>query len=106
MLDVRFSPLTASGVVIKGSGYVYAVIDGGHTANATATLYDEIAAITGREILTFRTLANDTVELTFNPPIFVQRGLYVTMGVASRSMLVVWLPMIDVEIFDYGKVNE
>ena len=92
MSNTRKTLMTTSGVVFEGGGDVHAIVDGGHTGNVSAILYDEIAAIASQAILTYRVLANDSKVITFNPPLHCERGLFVTQTTNDRSILFVWEP--------------
>lgn len=69
-----------SQIIVEGPCLLYMVSGCVSQAGAILTLYDGLDAVSGNQITCLRTTANLHNTMYFNPPIYVNRGLYVTAG--------------------------
>ena len=80
--------VTGDELVFEGAGELYAVSGTLAAGGKIATLYDATSAITGRGIQALYGAANQTTQLTFNPPLPLAQGLYVDLEASVVDVLV------------------
>ena len=79
--------ITDSGIVMEGPCLLYSVQGCVSQAGLVATVYDGLDPVSGNIIACVRTTANLSNGHDFDPPLYVNRGLYVTVGDNATDVL-------------------
>jgi len=80
--------LAADGLAIKGPALLYRVSGRGTAAGLVATLYHGQNVDANNIVLSYYTLANTVLELSFGPGILLEKGLYVDFDANGLELLI------------------
>jgi len=91
---VGFTRVTASRVINEGQTLLFGALILVSVTGGSISLYEGTDASSGRLIATVEGEANITHQLKFNTPLYLDRGLYVSVGSNVTEATVIWLPLV------------
>jgi len=87
---------TAVDVIAQvGETFLYGLDITASLAAGAVTIYEGLDASSGRRINTFKTDATFTTPIRFNPPLYLQRGLFIDVGANIEGVTVYFKPVVS-----------
>ena len=91
---VGFTRLTASAIVNEGETLLYGCLLTVTVDTSFISIYEGLDAVSGRLLANVLGLAIHSLPVKFDPPIFLDRGLYVVIGATVTEATMFWLPLV------------
>jgi len=91
---VGFTRITASRVINEGQTLLFGVLILVSVTGGSVSLYEGTDATSGRLIATVEGEANITHQFVFSTPLYLDRGLYVSVGSNVSEATIIWLPLV------------
>ena len=94
-LGTGWTLATGDQVINKGQTLLYGLLLSSKNGEGEASIYEGLDTTSGRLIFKFVESDEPIIDINFDQPLRLERGLYVDFGSKMNAILFRWLPLID-----------